>query len=381
MMGGKSMSLTLSEEQQILKESAEKFFTNMSPVSRMRALRDTGDETGFSYDLWQEMAKLGWLGIPFSADHGGSEMGLRELGVVLFEAGRALAPEPLLSTVLMGANAVRLSDKEALKAEILPTVAEGARVVAFAHQESGRFAPYHVQTEAVAQGDGYAISGEKSYVLDGHVADQLVVLARLSGQPGERDGLALFLVDRQADGIAVESNTRMDGRKVARVSLANVAVSADNMLGDADLLDRVIDQATMGLVAEMVGMADEVFERTVSYLKEREQFGVKIGTFQALRHRASEMFAELEFARSLMLDGLAAIDEGRDDASLSVSAAKAQANKTARLVGAEGIQMHGGMGMTDDLDIGLFVKRMKAAEFSLGDETYHHRRFASLSGY
>lgn len=375
------MSLTLSEEQQILKESAEKFFANTSPVSRMRGLRDTRDETGFSRDLWQEMANLGWLGIPFSADYGGSEMGLRELGVVLFEAGRVLAPEPLLSTVLMGANAIRLSDNETAKKDVLSAVAEGARVIAFAAQETGRFNPYQVETQAASAGNGYKISGEKGYVLDAHVADQMVVLARLSGQPNNREGLGLFLLDTNAEGLSVQRTTLMDGRNAARVSLAEVEVGADSLLGDADLLDRVIDQATMGLVAEMVGMADEVFERTVSYLKEREQFGVKIGTFQALRHRAAEMFAELEFARSLMLDGLAAIDEERSDARLAVSAAKAQANKAARLIAADGVQMHGGMGMTDDLDIGLFLKRMKAAEMALGDETYHHRLFATLSGY
>ena len=375
------MSLTLSEEQQILKESAEKFFANTSPVSRMRGLRDTRDETGFSRDIWQEMANLGWLGIPFAADYGGSEMGLRELGVVLFEAGRVLAPEPLLSTVLMGGNAVRLSDNETAKKDVLSAVTEGARVVAFAAQETGRFNPYQVETQAAPAGDGYVISGEKGYVLDAHVADQMVVLARLSGQPNDREGLGLFLLDTNAEGISVQRTTLMDGRNAARVTFSEAKVGADSLLGDADLLDRVIDQATIGLVAEMVGMADEVFERTLSYLKEREQFGVKIGTFQALRHRAAEMFAELELARSLMLDGLAAIDEARSDARLSVSAAKAQANKAARLIGAEGVQMHGGMGMTDDLDIGLFLKRMKAAEMALGDETYHHRLFATLSGY
>lgn len=375
------MSLTLSEEQQLLKESAEKFFAKTSPISRMRGLRDTRDADGFSRDVWQEMADLGWLGVPFAEAHGGSEMGLGELGVILFEAGRVLAPEPMLSTLLMGGNAVRLSGNEALQADVLPALIAGQRLVALAFEESGRFNPYGVKTEAASGADGYLISGEKTYVLDGHVADQMVVLARLSGQPNTRDGLGLFLVDAAAEGVSVQRLSVMDGRNVAQVSFANVAVGADCFLGDADLLDRVIDQATMGLVAEMLGMVDETFERTVDYLKEREQFGVKIGTFQALRHRAAEMFAELEFARSLMLDGLSAIDENRSDVALSVSAAKAQANKTARLIAAEGVQMHGGMGMTNDLDIGLFLKRLKAAELALGDEAYHHRRFATLQGY
>ncbi|MEG9863006.1 MAG: acyl-CoA dehydrogenase family protein [Parvularculales bacterium] len=375
------MSLTLSEEQQLLKESAEKFFTKNSPVSRMRSLRDTRDAAGFSRDVWKQMANLGWLGIPFSTAHGGSDMGLSELGVVLFEAGRVLAPEPLLSTLLMGANAVHLSGNEALKTDVLPAVVAGDRLVAFAFEEKGRFDPYAIKTEAVSEGDSFLITGEKGYVLDGHVADQMVVLARMSGQTNDRDGLVLFLVNAEDDGISVQRTCMIDGRNVARVAFSKVEVSADSILGDTELLERVIEQATLGLVAEMVGMADETFERTLTYLKEREQFGVKIGTFQALRHRAAEMFAELEFARSLLLDGLSAIDEGRSDTALSVSAAKAQANKTARLIGAEGVQMHGGMGMTNELDIGLFLKRLKAAEFALGDETHHHRRFASLRGY
>lgn len=372
------MSLTLSEEQQLLKESAEKFYGRTSPVSRMRSVRDDRDETGFSRELWQEMAGLGWLGILFSEEYGGSNMGLRELGVIMFEAGKVLAPEPLLSTLLMGANAVRLSGNDALKSNVLPAVVAGERIVTLAFEESGRFSPFNLKTQAQKQGAGFSISGEKIHVLDGHIADQIVVSAKKTSDLG---GPALFLIDANTDGITVQRTTMMDGRNVARITFTDVKVASENILGGPELLERVIDQATMGLVAEMVGMADETFERTVEYLKDREQFGVKIGTFQALRHRAAEMFAELEFARSLMLDGLVALDENRDDAALSVSAAKAQANKAARLIGVESVQMHGGMGMTDELDIGLFMKRLKSAEFTFGDETYHRRRFASLQGY
>lgn len=372
------MSLTLSEEQQLLKESAEKFFGRTSPVSRMRSIRDDRDAIGFSRELWKEMANLGWLGILFSEEYGGSNMGLRELGVILFESGRVLAPEPLLSTLLMGANAVRLSDNDALKEDILPAVISGDRIVGLAFEETGRFDPFRIETKAKPQSDGFLITGEKVHVIDGHVADQIVVSARNSTTS---EDILLLLVDAKSEGIAIQRTTMMDGRNASRIKFSNVQVGQANVLGGAKLLERVIDQATMGLIAEMVGIADETFERTLEYLKDREQFGVKIGTFQALRHRAAEMFAELEFARSLMLDGLTAIDDNRDDTALSVSAAKAQANKTARLIGIEGVQMHGGMGMTDELDIGMFMKRMKSAEFTFGDETYHHRRFASLKGY
>ena len=375
------MPLTTNEEQQLLRDSARSFLEDNSPVSRMRELRDERDATGFSRALWKVMADLGWLGIHLPEEHGGSGMGLRELAIIVTECGRVLAPEPLLSTLLLGANAVRLSSNEAVGADVLPAVAAGERLVAFALEETGRFDPYAIGTEAAATEGGYSIAGEKRYVLDGHTADQIVVVARTCGVPGDRDGVALVLVDADADGVDIQRTTMMDGRNAALVSFSGVEVNADQLLGDAALLERVLEQATLVLAAEMVGMAEEAFERTLAYLKDRDQFGVKIGTFQALRHRAAEMFAELEFARTLVLDGVSAVDDDREDVALSASAAKAQANKAARLIGGEAIQMHGGIGMTDELDIGLFFKRLRAAEMTLGDETYHLRRFASLRGY
>ena len=375
------MSLTLNDEQLLLRDSARSFLEENSPVSRMRALRDERDPTGFSREVWKTMAELGWLGIQFPEEHGGGGMGLREIGIIMTECGRVLAPQPLLSTLLLGANAVRLSTNELLQAEVLSGVAAGERLIAFALEETGRFDPYAVRTAAVSTADGYSISGEKRYVLDGHTAHQIVVVARTSGTSGGRDGLALFLIDADTDGVGIVRTTMMDGRNAAHVAFDGASVGADRRLGDAELLDRVLDQATLGLAAEMVGMAEEAFERTLVYLKDREQFGVKIGTFQALRHRAAEMFAELEFSRTLVLDGVSAVDDDRDDVSLSASAAKVQANKAARLIGAEAIQMHGGIGMTDELDIGLFFKRLRAADITLGDASYHLRRFASLQGY
>jgi len=375
------MALTLSEEQLLLRDSAQSFLADHSPVSRMRELRDENDADGFTRALWKEMADLGWLGILLREEHGGSEMGLGELGVVMLECGKVLAPEPLLSTLLLGANAVRLGENEALQKDILPAVAEGDRLIALALEETGRFAPFAISTTAQESSGSFTLNGHKRFVLDGHVADQLVVVARTAGAAGDRDGVALFLVDANARGVGIQRTTMIDGRNAAHVELEGVEVGADRRLGDGELLERVLDQATAGLAAEMVGTAEECFERTLTYLKEREQFGVKIGSFQALRHRAAEMFSELEFARSAVLDALSAVDEERADARASVSAAKAQASKAARLIGAEAIQMHGGIGMTDEEEIGLFFKRLKAAEVSLGDATYHQRRFASLQGY
>ncbi|MDJ0786769.1 MAG: acyl-CoA dehydrogenase family protein [Myxococcota bacterium] len=379
------MTLTLSEDQLILKETARGFLAEKSPVARMRELRDSEDEVGFSRALWREMAEMGWTGIPFPESYGGAGMGLGELGVVLEECGRVLAPEPFVSTVLLAGQAVLLGGSDALKNELLSGVCSGERILAMAFQERGRFDPLDVATRAEKDGDGHRIEGSKQFVLDGHVADTLVVVARTDGEAGARDGLSLFAIDAAADGVEIRRNHMVDGRNAADVELAGVRATPEQVLGElgrgADLLDVVYGRACIGLSAEMLGTFDEAFERTLAYLKDREQFGVKIGTFQALRHRIVDMFVELELARSVVREALAAVDEGRDDWLQLASAAKARCSDVASHIGAEAIQMHGGIGMTDEEEIGLFFKRAKAAELTLGDGAHHRDRFASLRGY
>ena len=379
------MGLILSDDQLILRDMAKTFFDEKSPVERMRTLRDTQDATGYTPALWKEMGELGWIGIPFPESVGGADMGYGELGIVLEQCGRTLAPEPFVSTVLLGGNAILLGGNEPLQKDLLPGVCSGDRILALAFQEQGRFAPYAVETSATRDGGGFRIRGEKQFVLDGHVADQLVVVARTSGAAGDRDGLALFAIDANASGVSIQRTSMVDGRNAAVVSLEDVAVDASRVIGEidagAEVLDAVFDRATIGLCAEMLGAFDESFERTLQYLKTREQFGVKLGTFQGLRHRAAQMFGELEFARSVVRDAQSAIDDGRDDTAECASAAKARCSDVAHLIGGEGIQMHGGIGMTDEEEIGLFAKRLKAAEATLGDALYHRNRFASLRGY
>ncbi|MDG2336355.1 MAG: acyl-CoA dehydrogenase family protein [Myxococcota bacterium] len=379
------MGLILTEDQTILREMAKSFFEEKSPVERMRKLRDSRDETGFSRALWKEMGELGWLGILFPEAVGGAEMGYGELGIILSEAGRVLAPEPFVSTVLLGGNAILLGGTEPLQKELLPDLCTGDRLVSLAFQEQGRFSPYSIEASASRDGDSYRISGRKSFVLDGHVSDQIVTLARTAGSADEREGLSLFVVDANSPGITIERAEMLDGRNAASISFANVAVDASRVLGEpdhgADILDAVFDRAIVGLSAEMLGSFEEAFERTLEYLKTREQFGVKIGTFQGLRHRAAHMFGELEFARSIVRDAQSAIDDGRDDIAECASGAKARCSDVAQLIGGEAIQMHGGIGMTDEEEIGLFFKRLKAAEITLGDAIYHRDRFASLRGY
>ncbi len=379
------MSLVLTEEQELLKETAAEFLREHSPVTHLRELRDAKDPVGFSKKLWKEMAELGWPGIPFDEAYGGAGLGLAELGVVLEECGRTLAPYPFLSTVVLGGGAVALAGSDEQKQAILPGVCEGTTFLALAFQETGRFAPYAIDAKAEAAGDGFRLSGEKVFVLDGHVADRLVVAARTSGAAGERDGITLFLVGSDADGLEITPTSLVDSRGGARIRLSGVSVGGDAVLGEvgrgADVLDAVFDRAAAALSAELVGLVSEVFERTVAYLKTREQFGVLIGTFQALKHRAAHMFCEVELSQAVALDALRALDEGRPFAGRVVSAAKARCSDTASLVTCEGLQMHGGIGMTDEEEIGLFLKRAKAAELTLGDAAYHRDRFARLTGF
>ncbi|MCP5056204.1 MAG: acyl-CoA dehydrogenase [bacterium] len=379
------MSLVLTEEQELLKETAAEFLRERAPVTHLRELRDREDTVGFSRELWKEMAALGWAGIPFEEAFGGADLGLAELGVVLEECGRTLAPYPFLSTVVMGGGLVAAGGTDAQKQAILPGVCAGEAILALAFQETGRFAPYAIATKAEASSDGFKLSGEKVFVLDGHVADHLIVAARTSGSAGDRDGLTLFLVDAGTEGCEVIRTNTVDSRNTARVRLSGVATRKDAVLGEigagADLLDGIFDRATAAVSAELVGISTEVFERTVTYLKTREQFGALIGTFQALKHRAAHMFCEVELSQAVVLDALRALDEDRPGASRLVSAAKARCSDTASLVTCEGLQMHGGIGMTDEEEIGLFLKRAKVAELALGDAAYHRDRFAQLTGF
>jgi alkylation response protein AidB-like acyl-CoA dehydrogenase len=379
------MALVLTEEQELLRETAADFLAENSPVTHLRALRDGDDETGFSKAIWKNMAELGWTGIVFPEAVGGAGLGFAELGVVLEECGRTLAPYPFLSTVLLGGRAVLLGGSQAQQEAILPGVCSGDRLLALAFQEKAHFRPYDVETKAEIAGDGYRLTGEKIFVLDGHVADQLIVAARTAGSNGEREGITLFVVDRTSDGMTIQRTRMVDSRNAARVSLDGVAVESGAVLGEvdagADILESVFDGAAIALSAEMLGLVKEVFERTVAYLKTREQFGARIGSFQALKHRAAEMFCEVELSTAITLDALRAADAGRDGLTRLASAAKARLSDAASLITCEALQMHGGIGMTDEEEIGLFLTRATTAELTFGDSAYHRDRFARLTSF
>jgi alkylation response protein AidB-like acyl-CoA dehydrogenase len=292
---------------------------------------------------------------------------------------------PLLSSVVFAGSAVALGGNDAQRKALLPGVCDGTWLMALAYQEGARHDPYAIATAATEDGDGYRLSGRKVLVLGGESASMLVVAARTGGTTGEREGLTLFLVAPDAAGLTLKRNVLLDSRTAVNIELDNVRVESDSVLGapgsGADLLDEVFARSAVALSAEMLGGIQESFERTVEYLKERDQFGVKIGTFQGLKHRAARWFCEVELTRSIVMDALRAIDEQPERAAMLASACKARASDTYRLSGKEGIQMHGGMGVTDEADIGFFMKRARVSELLLGDSTFHRNRFAELGGY
>jgi alkylation response protein AidB-like acyl-CoA dehydrogenase len=380
------MQLVLTEEQELLAQTAAEFVAEKSPVSRFRALRDEGSADGFSRPLWKEMAELGWLGIPFAEVHGGAEMGLAELAVVQEALGRKLAPEPVLSCVaLAGSILAKAGTARQQESWLVPMIA-GEKILALAYQEPGsRYRTTRVATSAERAGEGWVLSGRKIQVLDGHVADGILVSARTSGQEDEPDGITLFLVPADAQGLTIERQSRVDGRNAALVGLDGVAVSADALVGTVDagaeLLDEAIDRATVALCAEMLGGMSEVFDLTLSYMKERVQFDTLIGTFQALKHRVARLFMEIELSRSTVMAAARALDEGDPDAAKLVSLAKARCSDAYVLAANEGVQIFGGVGMTDEYDVGFYMKRARAAELTFGDAAFHRDRWARLSGY
>jgi len=374
------MSLVLSEEAQLVRDGALDFFREKSPILALRKLRDTADADGFSRPLWREMAALGWTGFLVAEERGGSAFGMVGLGQVMEAAGRTLAATPLLSTALLGAAALNAFATPAQASAHLPGLLAGEKLFALAADEGPHHAPARIATTARRDGLGFVIDGEKSFVLDGHVADTLIVAARTS-----QDGITLFLVPAIAGGVRRTRLTMVDSRNAARIRFTGVTVGADAVLGQADAgaaaLDRLLDAARAGLAAEMLGSAAEAFERTVQYLKDRKQFGVPIGSFQALKHRAATLFAEIEVTRSAVLAALVALDASAPDAPALASLAKAKANETLHLASSEGVQMHGGIGMTDEHEIGFFLKRARVAEITFGNTDFHRDRYAALMGY
>ncbi|MGB5810565.1 MAG: acyl-CoA dehydrogenase [Polyangiales bacterium] len=374
-------NLLLSEEQQMLSRTAREFVAQRAPASRLRHFRDTKDPVGFSPEVWREMAGLGWLGLQIPADLDGLGLGFFDLCAILEASGRELMPEPFVSTLLLGTQALLLGGSREQKAALLPGIAAGDTIVGLAVDERAARGDFRsVETTAAPVANGFEINGEKTHVLDGHVADQLLVSAQVA-----EERIALFLVDRRASGVTVTRQLRIDGHNAAIVRFDRCQVSADASVGSLgagdDLLQRVFDRGAIGLASHMLGAAEQAFEDTLAYIKERVQFDSPIGSFQALQHRAVDLYTELALLRAVVLAGARAVDEQPDEVPRLASLANALASETFLHVAKEAIQMHGGIGVTDEHDIGFYLKRAQATYMTFGEPSRQRHRWAALHGY
>jgi acyl-CoA dehydrogenase len=380
------MELVLNEEQTMLDQAAKGFIKEHSPIGRMRQLRDDKDPLGYSKDLWRQMAEMGWTSILFSEEEGGMGLGMAEVVLVTEALGMGLAPEPFLSTVMLAGQVLSQGGTQDQKEQWLGGIIEGEQVLTVAYQEKGsRYDLTRCATTAKKTSDGYRLNGEKTQVLDGYGADAIIASARTSGQDGDEEGVTLFLVPKDTKGMTVTRQHRVDSRNTALVQLKDVDVPEAGVVGDigqgAKLLRQAIDLATVALCGEMLGGMNVAFNRTLDYMKERVQFDVVIGTFQALKHRAAKMFMECELSRSVVMAAARAIDEDEANKNALISTAKARCSDAYVLVTNEAVQILGGIGMTDEEDTGFYMKRARVAEMTFGDAAFHRDRFATLKGY
>jgi alkylation response protein AidB-like acyl-CoA dehydrogenase len=373
----------LNDDQKMLQETAASFLGEEGSIAtQLRHWRDTGCNDGFGHTLWKQFAELGLTGICIPESHGGLGLGAIEAALVLEEIGRNLTPSPFLTTAVTGVRAIAGT---AHGDRWFPGVLSGETVLALAIDEGPRHSPERTALEATRKGNGFVLNGAKQFVVQGGSADMIVTAARTAGSPGEREGITLFAVPNDAAGLTVDNQTLVDSSKAARLAFENVELDADAVIGEVDggwaPLSRALRAASAGTAAELVGVASGASAMTVDYLKQRKQFGRLIGEFQALQHRAAHLYAEIEIARAAAFKAAQLLDSDDESADLYVSVAKAKAADVANLAVREGVQMHGGIGMTDEHDIGLFMKREAVLGELFGDVYYHRERVAALSGY
>ena len=379
------MALVLTEEQGMLRDSARAFLADNAPVAQLRQLRYTRDPDGFSRTLWGQFAEMGFTGVLVPESHGGLGLGLVEAGVVMEEIGRNLSASPFLASSVVATTALLHAGSGLQKQAYLPRIASGEVIATLAIDEATKHHPKHTALKAEKSGSGHTLNGIKTFVVDGHVADLLIVAARTAGVAGEAAGITLFLVDRKAAGVAVERTVSVDAHNAARIAFHNTEVAATAVLGPAGAgwaaLDAALNAGRAAAAAELLGLADEAFARTVAYLKERRQFNRVIGEFQALQHRVAHLYCEIEFTRSAVLKALQGLDEASPTAGGLASVAKAKSGTTATLAVQEAVQLHGGMGMTDEFEIGFFMKRARVLQELFGDANYHADLLAQMKQY
>ncbi len=378
------MALYHTEDQTMLKDSVAPFLAENGSVKHLRALRDSKDAAGFSRDLWSQFAEMGLNGILIPEAEGGLGLGHVEAGIVLEEIGRNLTPSPFLSTAVAAVEALKSASAD-LRGQWFPKIVGGEAVVALALEEGKKHNPAGVALKAERSGNGFKLTGAKNFVVHGHVADMLLVSARTAGAAGEEAGITLFAVPANAAGLTAGADRLVDSSVAARLAFDGVQVDADAVVGEVDagwaVLTRLFNAGRLGASAELVGVGNGAMDMTFDYLKQRKQFGKVIGEFQALQHRAAHLYGEMEGARSIVLKAQQMLDNGDPRGEMFVSAAKAKAGKASNLAVREGVQMHGGIGMTDEYDIGLFMKRERALNEVFGDLYFHADKLASMNGY
>ncbi len=379
------MSHLLSEEQEMLREAARGFCQNKAPIAQLRSLRDQGSEFGFDPDTWREMAEMGWSGILVPEEYDGVAMGHRAAGLIMEEMGRTLTGSPFLSSAIMGATGISQYGTDEQKQTYLSRIASGETIIGVAVDEGRKHAPTHVELTAARSGNGFLLNGQKQFVADCASADAYIVSARTAGKEDEAKGISLFLVPKTQNGVSHDNRPMIDSRNAGTVSFDNVALDADALLGEVDegagAWSHILDAGRAGLAAEMSGAAQESLHRTIDYLQQRQQFGRTIGSFQSLQHRAAHLYSEIELGKSIVWRALSMMDEAPQMAGLMVSAAKAKLGQVAQLAAQESIQMHGGIGMTDEFDIGFFIKRIRVADALYGDHHFHAERYAQIRGF
>jgi pimeloyl-CoA dehydrogenase small subunit len=378
------MDFDLSEEQRLLKDSVDGLLTDAYEFEqRKKYMQEKG---GWSPAIWSKLAEQGLLGLPFAEEDGGFGAGAVETMIVMEALGKALVLEPYLATVVIAGSFLRHGGSAEQKAAHIPSIIDGSRTFAFAQLEkNSRYDLADVSTTAKKKGDGWVIDGEKFVVINGENADTLIVTARTRGGRHDRTGVGVFLVPANAKGVVKKSYPTQDGLHAADITFTAVEVGSDAAIGDPDnalpLIERVVDEARVALCAEAVGLMDESLKETVEYLKTRKQFGVAIGTFQSLQHRAADMFVAVEQARSMSMFATMASDfDDPKERAKAVAAAKVQIGKSGKFVGQQAIQLHGGIGMTMEAKIGHYFKRLTMIENSFGDTDYHMRRVSEAGG-
>jgi alkylation response protein AidB-like acyl-CoA dehydrogenase len=376
------MTLILNEEQGMLRDSAAQFLAENASVAHLRKLRDQNDPDGFSRAVWKQFNELGFTDMLVPEAHGGLGLGFVEAGALMEQIGHHLSASPYLASSVLSVMALRLLGTSAQQQEWLPQLASGRVIAALAIDEASKHQPGKIDASAQKIQAGWQLNGQKTFVVDGHVAELLIVVART-----EQGELGLFLVPGKTAGLTIERVAMVDSRNAARMSMTSVQVDTEDRLGgatagDASLaLQQVLDVGRAACAAELLGIADEVFQRTTLYLKERKQFGRLIGEFQALQHRAAALFCDIELARAAVMQALRSLDRDLGKASLHVAIAKARAGSSATLAVQEAVQMHGGMGMTDEFEIGFFMKRARVLQELFGDANYHQDQLARSRNY